>query len=559
MSQRKKSNTGFLLQGSILAAASLISRIIGMFYRLPVTNIIGDVGNDYYSCAFEIYNIFLLISSFSLPLAVSKLVSARIARGEKTNAFRIVKGAFVFAAVSGTIAALIVYFFAEYVTSVLLKTPMSVYALRVLSPTLVIVAILGVLRGYFQGLGSMVPSAFSQVIEQVVNALVSIGAAYYLFGYGKKVGEALGQPDKYAAAYGAAGSTLGTCIGAGAGFLFLIFVFFAYRTALKRRSGRDRSNHIESYGEVARVLVLTILPVLLSTTIYNISGILDQGIFKNLVLLKGYTKDQEEVFWGVFSGKYKLLINVPISIASALSTSCVPNLSAAYTNQRMGLVRRQIQAAMRFNMIVVFPCTVGMAVLASPILQLLLGDSSRLAGQMLQAGAGAVLFFSISTLTNGILQGINRMRVPVTNAAIALGLHLLLLVLLLWVFDLNIYAVVFANMFFAVLMCIFNGIALKKYSGYRIHFGSIFLLPGISSLIMGVCVYFSYQGLFKATKSNAFSTLLSICAGVIVYALCMLQGGLTEEDLLKFPKGAAIVRITKKLHLLRNHETLEKH
>ena len=177
MSQRKKSNTSFLLQGSILAAASLLSRIIGMFYRLPVTNIIGDVGNDYYSCAFEIYNIFLLISSFSLPLAVSKLVSARISRGEKTNAFRIVKGAFVFAALSGSAAALIVYFGAEYITD-LLKAPMAVYALKVLSPTLVIVAILGVLRGYFQGLCSMVPSAISQVIQQIINTLVSMGAAY---------------------------------------------------------------------------------------------------------------------------------------------------------------------------------------------------------------------------------------------------------------------------------------------------------------------------------------------------------------------------------------------
>jgi len=553
MSQRKKSNTSFLLQGSILAAASLISRVIGMLYRLPVTNIIGDVGNDYYSCAFEIYNIFLLISSFSLPLAVSKLVSARISRGEKTNAFRIVKGAFVFAAISGTIAALIVFFGAEFITA-LLKTPMSIYALKVLSPTLVIVAMLGVLRGYFQGLGSMVPSAISQVIEQVINALVSMGAAYYLFGYGKKVGDALGQPDKYAAAYGAAGSTLGTCVGAAAGLFFLFFVFFAYRSARKKRNSRDRSSKTETYMDVAKILILTILPVLLSTTIYNISGILDQGIFKNLILLKGYSKDEEEVFWGVFSGKYKLLINVPISIASALSASCVPNLAASYANRKMDVVRHQIQAAMRFNMIVVFPCTVGMAVLASPIMQLLLKDSSPLAGRMLQAGAAAILFFSVSTLSNGILQGINRMRVPVWNAAVSLGLHLVFLTLLLWVFDLNIYAVVYANMFFAFLMCILNGIAIKKYSGYIMDVISIFILPGISSLIMGVAVYFSYQGLYKASESNALATFLSIGIGVVVYGVCMLQGGLTEEDILKFPKGASIVRLAKKLHLLKSHD-----
>lgn len=553
MSQRKKSNTSFLLQGSILAVASLLSRVIGMFYRLPVTNIIGDVGNDYYSCAFEIYNIFLLISSFSLPLAVSKLVSARISRGEKTNAFRIVKGAFVFAVISGSMATLIVFFGAEYITN-LLKTPMAVYALKVLSPTLVIVAMLGVLRGYFQGLGSMVPSAISQVIEQLINAIVSMGAAYYLFGYGKKVGEALGSPDKYAAAYGAAGSTLGTCVGAGAGFLFLLFVFFAYRTAVRRRKARERDVETESYGQIAKIILFTILPVLLSTTIYNISGILDQGIFKNLVLLKGYSKDQEEVLWGVFSGKYKLLINVPISIASALSASCVPNLAASYTNRRMDVVRQQISAAMRFNMIIVFPCTVGIGVLASPIMQLLLRDSSELTERMLQVGAVAILFFSISTLSNGILQGINRMRQPVINAAISLGLHLLILVLFLWVFDLNIYAVVHANTLFALFMCILNGLCIKKYSGYVMDVVHIFVLPGISSVVMGIFVFLSYRGLYNATESNTISTLLSIFVGVVVYGICMLKGGLTEEEILKFPKGASIVRIAKKLHLLKDHD-----
>ena len=553
MGKTKRDGTNFLVQGSILAVASIISRIIGLIYRIPMNNIIGDVGNDYYSCAFEIYNIFLLISSFSLPLAVSKLVSARISRGEKTNAFRIVKGAFVFAALSGSAAALIVYFGAEYITD-LLKTPMAVYALKVLSPTLVIVAILGVLRGYFQGLGSMVPSAISQVIEQIINALVSMGAAYYLFGYGKKVGDALGSPDKFAAAYGAAGSTLGTCAGALAGFIFLLFVFFAYRTALGRRKGRERRVETESYGEVAKIILLTILPVLLSTTIYNISGILDQGIFKNLVLLKGYSKDEEEVLWGIFSGKYKLLINVPISIASALAASCVPNLAASYANRRMDVVRSQIQAAMRFNMIIVFPCTVGMGVLASPIMQLLLKDSSRQTELMLQMGAVAILFFSISTLSNGILQGINRMRQPVTNAAIALMGHLLVLVLFLWVFDLNIYAVIHANTLFALFMCILNGISIKKYSGYVMDVVHVFVLPGISSLIMGVCVYFSYKGLFNATESNTISTMLSIFAGVCVYGICMLKGGLTEEEILKFPKGAVIVRLAKKLHLMKKDD-----
>ena len=164
-SNKKKSNSNFLVQGTILAVASIISRMIGLVYRIPLRSILGDIGMSYYSCAFEIYNMLLLISSYSLPTAVSKLVSARVAKGEKKNAYRVFKGAFLFAVVSGSVAAVIIYFGASYITGTLLKTPLSIFAVKILAPTLLVVAILGVLRGFFQGLGTMMPSAVSQIIE----------------------------------------------------------------------------------------------------------------------------------------------------------------------------------------------------------------------------------------------------------------------------------------------------------------------------------------------------------------------------------------------------------
>ena len=205
----RKSDTGFLLQGTILAAASIISRIIGLVYRVPLTAIIGKTGNDFYGTAYEIYNIILLISSYSLPLAVSKLVAARMAKGQAKDAYRVLKGSLLFAGVSGTAAMAIVYFGADFFTGTLLKTPLSSIALKVLAPTLLIVAIVGVFRGFFQGLNTMMPSAISQIAEQIMNAVVSVVAAWLLFSYGAKVGAVLGDEDAYAAAYGAAGGTAG--------------------------------------------------------------------------------------------------------------------------------------------------------------------------------------------------------------------------------------------------------------------------------------------------------------------------------------------------------------
>ena len=548
-----KKDSNFLVQGSILAAASIVSRIIGLLYRLPMTDIIGDTGNNYYSCAFEIYNIMLIISSYSLPLAVSKLVSARIAKGERTAAYQIFKGALLFAAIAGTAVALIVYFGAEFFTS-LLQTPLSVFALKILAPVLIVVAVLGVLRGFFQGLGTMMPSAISQIIEQIVNAIVSIWAAYVLFQYGSRIGEVLGNPERYAAAYGAAGGTLGTNLGAVSALLFMLFVFGAYTRVFKKKMRRERNVEVDSFAYTMKILVITIIPVLLSSTIYNISGIIDQGLFKNIATMQGYTVNEIDVWWGVFSGKYKVLINVPISIASAMAASSVPSLSASFASGDKESVNNQINAAIRFIMVIAMPCCVGLAVLAKPIFTLLFPGtiaSLDIASTMMWVGAVAVVFYSLSTLTNGLLQGIDQMKIPVKNAAISLVAHIFLLIVLMLFFRLNIYAVVIANAFFALMVCVLNAIALQRHSGYRQEFMKTFLLPALSSGIMGVFAYGAYALLYWISKNNLISIIFAIVIAVAVYAASLLLlKGLSEEDIRKFPKGHLLVQVAKKLHLL---------
>lgn len=551
-SSNKDSN--FLVQGSILAAASIISRIIGLLYRLPMTDIIGDTGNNYYSCAFEIYNIMLIISSYSLPLAVSKLVSARVAKGQRKQAYQVFKGALLFAIVAGAGVALIVYFGAEMFTA-MLQTPLSVFALKILAPVLIVVAVLGVLRGFFQGLGNMMPSAVSQIIEQIVNAIVSIWAAYVLFDYGSRLGEVLGDPERYAAAFGAAGGTLGTNLGAVSALLFMLFVFYVYMRIFKKKMRRERNVKVDSFGYIMKILVITIIPVLLSSTIYNISGILDQGIFKNIATSQNYPADQIDVWWGVFSGKYKVLINVPIAISSALAASSVPSLSASFAEGRTDLVNHQINVAIRFIMVIAIPCAVGLAVLAKPIFTLLFPgtiETLDMATTMMWTGSVAVVFYSLSTLTNGLLQGIDKLKVPVKNAAIALVAHLLLLVALMMVFRLNIYAVLIANAFFAFVVCVLNSMALARYAGYRQEVTKTFLIPTLASVVMGGVAYGVYTLMYLLTKSNLVSILIAIVIAVIAYAVVLLLlKGLGEDELRRFPKGNALVALARKCHLLK--------
>ncbi len=551
----RKSDTTFLVQGSVLAIASIVSRIIGMVYRIPMTNIIGEYGNDYYSCAYEIYSLVLLISSYSLPMAVSKLISIRMARRERQNANRVYLGAMLIAIITGTAGCIFIFFGAGFLTRVF-QTPLSFLALRVLAPTLIIVAILGVIRGFFQGLGTMVPSAISQILEQIVNAVVSVAAAFVLFGYGTRIAAVLGGDQHYAEAYGAAGGTLGTGVGAAVGLVFIAIMFVLYRRNFKKDIRREQNlnkTEVEPFGSVIKVLLMTIFPILLSTTLYNLVSIVDQGLFKNLAIAQGSASDTVSLWWGVYSGYYRVLINVPIAISTALATSIVPAVSAAFAKRDPVQVRHRISLAMRFIMIVAIPCAVGLAVLARPIIDLLFNTSQDLlAARLLQAGAITVLFYSISTLSNAVLQSIDRMRIPIRNAVISLAANVASVPICLYVFHLNIYTMIVGNIVFSLVMCILNGFSVSKYSGHKVNIRKTYVLPGISAVLMGVIVYIVYFLLHRFTGSNAVATIIAIVVGVIVYAIILLLvRGITEEELKSFPRGNGIARVAKKLHLLR--------
>lgn len=547
---KKKKEGAFLVQGAILASAGIITKIIGVIYRIPLINIMGDQGQAYYGIAFEIYAIALLLTSYSLPLAVSKLVSARVSKGERRNAFRVFKAALIFAVTAGTIIGLIVFFGADFIADKIMAMEPSKYALRVLAPCLLVVAIMGVIRGYFQGLGTMLPTAISQILEQIVNAVVSVVGASYLFEFGKKAVEAKSK-DYIAPAYGAAGGTLGTLIGAVAGLLFLVFVFLAYKKIIKRQLRRDRSRYRESYSDIFTILFYTITPVILSTAVYQSTKILDAGIFSNIMDVQGMAKKEYETLWGMYSGKFNTLVNVPLAIANAVGASVIPSLTAAVTSGDRKLVYTKIQLATRFTMIISIPSMVGCIVLARPILDLLFNGNNSAPTLLLVSGTVTIVFYSLSTITNAMLQGVNRMTLPIKNAAISLGIHLIALFIMLVVFKMNIFAVIGGTIVFSFSMCVLNQKALRREIGYKQERHKTFIIPLMASIIMGVVALIS-QMILEIILPQKLATVITLCLAVVVYCVALLLlGGLTEEEILSMPKGHAIVKFLKKVHLLR--------
>lgn len=551
----KKKKSNFIIQGSILAAAGIISRIIGIARRFPMEHIIGDVGNGYYSAAYEVYSMMLVISCYSLPLAVSKVVSAKVTKRQYKNAQRAFQCAMLFALVTGGITFLTAEIFGDLIASKFLLEPMSALALKVLGPALLIVAVMGVFRGYFQGLGTMMPTAISQIIEQVFVLIASVAGSYFLYKRGEKVG-ALLHNENYAPSYGAAGASLGPVMGALIGLIFLMFVYFAYRTSLKNQVRRDNNSNVDGYGEILRLIVLTILPVLLSSTVYNISNLIDIRIYNSVMIQKGL-EDIKAYNWGVYSGKYRVLVNVPIALANAMCSSVVPVLTGLMVREEYRQVKEKINQAMRFTMIVAIPSAVGLAVLARPIITMLFRGEIDLAVTLLHVGSVSVIFYTMSTLTNGVLQGINKMRIPVINACIALIVHIAFLYGSLQL-NMGIQAVVFANILFAAIVCILNGLAIRRYLRYRQEYIKTFAIPLAAAAIMGgviVVIELLLGNVLNNAIGNKLGSfvmvMLGMLIGVIVYFVTLiLLKGVSEEDLKKMPGGRTVLTVAKKCRLL---------
>ncbi len=544
---RKNKEKNLIVQGSLLAAAGILTKIIGAVYRVPLVNILGDKGMGYYGVAFQVYAIALTLTSYSLPLAVSKLVSARNATRRYKNAHKVFRSALFFAFTAGGTAALIIFLGAGFIAEHLMAMKLSAYALRVLAPCILIVAVLGVFRGFFQGNGSMVPTAVSQVLEQVVNAAVSIAGAYFL------VKAYAGKGDDYALAWGAAGGTLGTVTGAASALVFLVFVFALYQRILKRQKRRDHSRRTESYGQIFRALVYVIAPVLVSSTVYNLCGVVDNAMFGKIMQIQGHAESDYAAYLGILSGKYDTLINVPLAVANALGASLIPGLVAANKTGNQRLVNTRIRMFTRFNMLIAIPSAVGLFVLAKPLLDLIFfTEQNDTAAAMLRLGAVSVVFYCLSTVTNAVHQGLDNMDVPVKSAAISLVVHILVLFLLMTMFQWGIYAVIVSKIVFAACASMLNAHALRQKVGYVQEQKKTFWIPLLASAVMGIFAYGVYR-LSSWAVGGKIAVILALLAAVASYGVSLvLLGGISEAELMEMPKGALLVRVLKKFHICIN-------
>lgn len=542
MTQTKERKDNFVVQAGILAMAGIIVRIIGLLYRSPLAEIIGDEGNGYYSFAYNIYTIILLISSYSIPSAIAKVMAQRIAFGEYRNAHRLFRCALLYVVVVGLIGSGVAYFCAPF-----LVVENAVPVLRIFAPTIFFSGLLGVLRGYFQAQRTMVPTSVSQILEQILNACVSVFAAWLFIHLMS------GNDTTQKAIRGASGSAIGTGCGVVAALLFMLFIYLRSRKSIMEEIANDQTEHEESYKELFEVILLVVTPFILSTFIYNLSTSLNQTIYSELMMsVKNMSEETVATMYGIFAGKSVVITNIPIAFGSAMAAALIPGVSAAYAKKNMEASRSKVNLAIKVTMLISIPSAVGLFVLAHPIVKLLFPQKASLdtAVAVLRVLAISVVFYGLSTLTNAVLQGIGKVNLPVWHALAALIVQVVVLVVLLVFTDMNLYALAIANICYSLLMCILNSRAVNKYLEYKENAMQTFVRPFFAAACMGVVAYGVYF-VFALMMDERIALIPALLVAVIVYFIFVIKfRAVTEEELRAIPKGTKLVVAAKRLRLL---------
>lgn len=553
MTEEKK-GSGVLVQAGILAMASMIVRVIGLLYRAPLTAIIGDEGNGYYGTAYNIYTIILMVSSYSMPSAISKLMAQKLAVGEYRNARRVFRCALLYGLLVGVIGSALLFFGARF-----LVPEVAACVLQVFAPTVFLFGILGSLRGYFQARGSMLQTSISQILEQLANAVVSIAAAWILMH------TLAGSDPTKQAQLGAMGSALGTGAGVLIALLFMLYCFQRNQKQAKEELARDTSGKKERYLSFFRETVLVITPFMLSGVIMNLTTALNQTIYMRILIgARGMGQTATTTLYGIFSNKAVVISNIPISVATAVSSAIIPGISAAHARNDEEAARHQVGNAIRATALIAIPAAVGLCVLARPITMLMFPQMESLdfASSLLSLLAVTVIFYSISTITNAALQSIGKMNLPLVSAGIALVVQTAVLVLLLLFTDLDAQALVIVSILYSVMIFVVNQIYLHRYLRIRQNVRLYYVQPLVCAALMGIAARIVYDLIYAVAEPlqnlpkgfyfrNLAAAAVALLVAVLVYGYTMVHSRtITRENLQSIPKGETIIRLLEKLRWL---------
>ena len=536
------SRESFLKGALILSLAGVIVKIMGAFFRIPLSNLIGSIGMGYYQVVYPIYTLFLTLAVAGFPTALAKLVSEQRAVGDFKGANKTFRISYTVLFITGLISFSIFFFGAEFISTVILKNSGAYAAMVAISPALLFVPLMSSYRGYFQGRRDMTKIAVSQVIEQFFRVSLALFLGYMLMkSYGPEMG--------------AAGGVLGAAIGGFASAAFLIYIYL--RNTKERKAEIAHSSHIktESTGTILKKLLYVAIPITIGACVMPLVNMVDSVIVVRRLQVAGFDIDMANSLLGQLSGMAIPIVNLPVVIDQAIGMSLVPSISEAYALNQINRARKEAKTGLKTLLLVVLPCTFGLAALATPIMSLLFpsieatGPASL--GTLLFVVAPSAIFLGLVYAQNGILQGMGKPMVPVMALLVGMLFKVVISYTLTGIASVNIIGSGIGTVSAYAVASIIEFIYIKKHMQLKLSPKEFIIKPLLTVITMFVVVKLSY-GVTVGFLGNALATLISISIGGIVYGLVLLGiGGITKEELMSMPKGEKIYSILRKFKLMK--------
>lgn len=538
-----KHTNSFMKNVIILMCSEILVKVLGMIYKLVITNMegFGNTGAGYYASGYQIYALLLTLSSIGIPSVISKLVSERLAIGDKTGAQRIFKIALKFFATLGLIFSILLYFGAEFIANNILNVPDTVYVMRVLAPAIVFVSISAVLKGYFAGQQNMKPTSVAQTLEQFLNCVLSITFVYACIG-----------KDAYImAAAGNLSTTLAIMI------TFVYLINYYKRNKLEINPEQRSPERRKTNKELLRTILGISIPITISSIISVISSVIDTATVSNCIQYayqnSGMTKEALETLAMTKAGilsKIDTLVTFPLAINTAFSTALVPSISESMAKKEYGVASKRLSFSIFTSILIIFPCAMGFMFLASPVLKMIYPSASD-GALILQLSSISMIFTALNQTVNGGLYGLNLPKVPVAALGVGVVAKTILNIILVSNPTINIAGASIGSIVCQILAFLIAFRVLNMKLKIKFDPKKNIIKPAIAAVVMGIIVYF-VQYLLNMFIGNMVSTLLAIIVGVGVYGLAIIfMNVLSKEDILMIPFGTKIYNILVKLHLYK--------
>lgn len=507
---------------SVLGVTGIICKLVGVLYSIPLAAILGDTGLGMFQTVFPTYNLLLTVSSAGLPVAVSRMVSSYLAKEDPKNAKKVFVVALKLLALMAAFCTILMLVGNTLLTR-LVGVPEASRGFYAIAPCIAIVCVLSAFRGFIQGQQNMVPTAISQLIEQVGKVAFSLPLA--ALGMTRSVAE------------GAAGALLGITIVEVLALLYMIIRY--YRKANEFNAIEANPTEPEAGQKTLCVTLIRIsIPITLTACIIPLAQFIDSTLMIKRLVVAGFDTDSATALYGIFSGMVIRLINIPTALALAISMSLVPAISAATAVNNPESIRKQSDDGIRYAFLIGFPCALGMSVLAYEILgffyqETLSPERLQIASELLTVSGLTVVLFTVVQATSSILQGLRKQNLPAITMVIGVVCKIILNYVLIAIPSINIHGGPIASVVCYSAAMIPNLILCCKYANMKFNWSGWILRPGLAALAM----YLTEWGLKAILPYGRITTIVKVLVGVGVFcAAAFFLKAVTREDISAFTR-----------------------